>query len=129
MVKSKLLSEVYGEQTYWMPDSVPPALNAGRRAYLLPNFDEYIVGYADRRAICDEVHLKTADSRGNVLFSHTIVLDGKIAGTWKRSLTKERVVVDVKPFAPINTTQARNIAGAAERYGTFLGLEAKVSSS
>jgi len=129
MVKSKLLSEVSGEQMYWIPDSIPRALTAGRRAYLLPNFDEYIVGYSDRREICDEVHLKTADSRGNVLFSHTIVLDGKIAGTWKRSLAKERVVVEVKPFAPINTTQARKIAAAAELYGAFLGLESRVSST
>jgi len=128
MVKSKLRSDVCDEQTYWMPHSIPAALNAGRRAYLLPNFDEYIVGYADRRAICDEVYLKTVDSRGNMLFSHTIVLDGKIAGTWKRSLTKERVLVEVKPFAPIKTTQARKIAAAAERYGAFLGLEAHVSS-
>jgi hypothetical protein len=127
MVKSKLRSEVSGQQTYWIPDSIPPARNAGRNAYLLPNFDEYIVGYADRRAICGEVHLKPADSRGNVLFNHTIVLDGKIAGTWKRSLTKDRVFVEAKPFAPISSTQVRKIAAAADRYGAFLGLEADVS--
>jgi hypothetical protein len=128
MVKSKLLSEVSGGQSYWMPDSIPPARNVGR-AYLLPNFDEYIVGYADRRAICDEVYAKTADSRGNVLFNHTIILDGKIAGTWKRSLAKERVIIEARPFTSISTTQARKIAAAAERYGSFLGLKAQVSSS
>jgi hypothetical protein len=129
MAKSKLVSEVFGEQTYWMRDSIPPARNRGGRAYLLPNYDEYIVGYADRRAICDEAYAKGVDSRGSVLFNHTIVLDGKIAGTWKRSLAKERVIIELKPFEPINTTQARKIAAAAGRYGTFLGLDAHVSSS
>jgi len=67
--------------------------------------------------------------RGNVLFSHTIVLDGKIAGRWKRSLAKERVIIEARPFTPINSMQARKIAGAAQRHGTFLDLEAHVSGS
>jgi hypothetical protein len=49
-------------------------------------------------------------------------LDGKIAGTWKRSLARERVIIEARPFTPISTTQARKIAAAAERYAAFLGL-------
>jgi hypothetical protein len=129
MVKSKLLVNVSGGQTYWMPAALAPARNDGRKAYLLPNFDEYIVAYADRRAICDSMYAKIVDGRGNVLFNHSIILDGKIAGTWKRTLTKARVTVEVKPFTPIKAPQARAIAAAAERYGAFLGLQTQVSGS
>jgi hypothetical protein len=97
--------------------------NGAGRAYLLPNFDEYVVAYADRRAICESAHVKTVDSRANVLFNHTIVLDGKIAGTWKRSIAKTRVTIEVKPFTPMNTAQTCKIAAAAKRYGAFLGLD------
>jgi hypothetical protein len=129
MVKSNLLADVSGDRTYWMPASLPPGRNDGRKAYLLPNFDEYIVAYADRRAICDPMYTKIVDGRGNVLFNHSIILDGKIAGTWKRSLAKARVTVEVKPFMPIKAPQARAISAAAERYGAFLGLETQVSGS
>ena len=129
LVKSTLLSEVWGDQTYWMPDSVAPARIGGRRAYLLANFDEYIVAYADRGAICDRADANTVDARNNILFNHTIVVDGKIAGTWKRSISKGRVTVEAKLFAPASATDARKIAAAADRYGTFLGLEPQVSGS
>jgi hypothetical protein len=128
MAKSNLVAEVYGEQTYWMPPAVSSMKNSGGRAYLLPNFDEYIVAYADRRTICDAAHAETVDARGNVLFNHTIVLDGKVAGTWKRSLTKRVVTIEVKPFVPMKTAQSRKIATAADRYGAFLGLEVQVAS-
>ncbi len=129
VAKSDLIAEISGEQTYWMTAAISSVKTGGRRAYLLPNFDEYIVAYADRRAICDPAHLKTVDARGNVLFNHTIVLDGKIAGTWKRSIAKTRVTIEVKPFTPLNAAQTRKIAAAAERYGTFLGLEVHVDNS
>jgi hypothetical protein len=112
-----------------MSASISPVRNGGRTAYLLPNFDEYIVAYADRRAICDPAYAKAVDSRSNVLFNHTIVLDGKIAGTWKRSLAKAGVTIEAKPFTSVNTAQTRKIAAAGERYGAFLGLEAHLSSS
>jgi hypothetical protein len=121
MVESKLVSEVAGERTYWMPASTLPARNGGR-AYLLPNFDEYIVGYADRQAIFDP-----GDRRANILSNHTIVLDGKVGGTWRRSVGKAGVAIEVRPFAPMNAIQARRVARAGERYGAFLGLEAHVS--
>ena len=116
MVKSKLLSEVSGEQTYWMPAANSPVQVTDKRAYLLPNFDEYIVAYADRRAICGS---------GIVLSNHTIVLDGKVAGIWKRSLGKGHVTIEAKPFASIDKMQTRKIAAAAKRYGAFLGLEVR----
>jgi hypothetical protein len=127
MVKSKLVSDVAGERTYWMTASTSPARNGGR-AYLLPNFDEYVVGYADRRAIFDPAYAQAVDGRANILFSHTIVLDGKIAGTWKRSAARAGVTIEVRALAPMNAIQARRIAAAGKRYGAFLGLEAKVSS-
>jgi hypothetical protein len=128
MARSNLIAEVAGDQTHWMPAAISSVKNGGGRAYLLPNFDEYIVAYADRRLICDPAHTKTVDARRNVLFNHTIVLDGKIAGTWKRSIAKTRVTIEVKPFTPMNTAQTRKIAAAAERYGAFLGLGVQVAS-
>src|SRR6266545_1517560 len=124
MIKPQLFHEVVDGQTYWFAASMPAAKDIAPTAYLLPNFDEYIVGYTDRSAVFEASHTKKLDSRGNVLFSHTIVIDGQIVGTWRRTLKKNTVVIEVKPFTPLNEAETRAFAIAAERYGRFLGTPA-----
>jgi len=73
-----------------------PSSNAA--VYLLPNFDEYIIGYTDRSAIFDVSYATGLDARHNPLFQNTILLDGQIISTWKRSLQKSKVTVTAKLF-------------------------------
>src|SRR6266568_4047343 len=80
MVTSQLLYEVIDGQTYWFTSSTLPANDLSQTVYLLPNYDEYIVGYTDRSAVFDASHTQKLDTRGNVLFQHTIVLNGRIVG-------------------------------------------------
>jgi hypothetical protein len=61
-------------------------------AYLLPPFDEYTVAYKDRSAVLDPQHAKQANS-GNGIFYPTIMIDGQVVGTWKRTLEKGLVRV------------------------------------
>ena len=61
-----------------------PAADLGAEVYLLPNFDEYTVGYAGRSALLEDRHLHRLDSRGSMIFQHVIVADGVIVGIWRR---------------------------------------------
>src|SRR6266705_1771215 len=79
MVTSQLLYEVIDGQTYWFTSSTLPANDLSRTIYLLPNFDEYTVGYTDRSAVFDAADATKFDARGNVL-NHVIVLNGRVAG-------------------------------------------------
>src|SRR6266702_7043145 len=74
MVTSQLIHEVVGGQTYWFSTSTAPAHDLSRTIYLLPNFDEYTVGYTDRSAVFDAADATKFDARGNVL-NHVIVLN------------------------------------------------------
>ena len=94
--------------------------------YLLPNYDEYTVGYTDRSAIFDTQHNTKLDSRGNFLFNHVVVINGRVVGTWKRTLKKSEVVIELAPFRKLTKVESRAIADAAERYGKFLGLSASL---
>lgn len=120
MVKSLLISEVADGQTYWFAASTSPVPNPALTAYLLPNYDEYVVGYTDRSAIFDDTHLPNLDSRANPLFNNTLIISGKIAGTWKRTLKKGMVVVEAKPFAPLNEAGTLALAAALTRYSRFM---------
>ncbi len=118
-----LVEERIDGQTYWrgpMPAQAasvkPPAV------YLLPDFDEYVVAYTDRRAIFDPALIKQVDARSNLLFNNTLLVDGKVAGTWKRRLKKDSVEVTPNPFSPLSEAKNAALASAMERYSRFLGL-------
>ncbi len=89
---------------------------------MLPNYDEYIVGYTDRSAIFDASHAKNLDARHNPLFNYTIISDGRIIGTWKRTLGKESVSIAPSTFLEPSKSESTGIARASKRFGEFLGL-------
>lgn len=120
MVKSQLMYEEIDGQTYWFSPSTLAAKDLTQSAYLLPNYDEYIVGYTDRSAVFDASHTKKLDPRGNVLFNHTIVLDGRVVGTWTRTIKKDAVIITPNLFIPLNKTETRAFVASANRYGAFL---------
>ncbi len=122
MVTSQLMYEVVDGQTYWLSQYAPLAKDISQAAYLLPNFDEYIVGYTDRSAVFDASRTKKLDPRGNILFSHTMVLDGRVVGTWKRTMKKDAVIITPSLFTPLNEAETRAFAAAANRYGAFLAM-------
>jgi hypothetical protein len=121
--KSRLVCEVVGKTTLWSG-----AHSRGRSrepCHLLPVYDEYTVGYADRSAALDPAHAKHA-SAGHGIFRAPIVIRGRIVGSWTRELRKERVDVRVTPLTRFDREELQMIARAAERYGAFLGARAKL---
>jgi len=121
IVTSSLLHETIGGQTYWFSPSTPHTQGLAQAAYLLPNFDEYTVGYTDRRAIFDALHANKLDPRGGLL-TNTMVLDGQVIGTWKRTLKKNSVMIEANAFVPLSNTETGAFTASANRYGEFLRM-------
>jgi hypothetical protein len=119
----ELVEEIVDGKAYWRAAAWQPApVLEGHVVHLLPNYDEYIVAYADRSAIYDEAHGDKLDERENVLFQHTIVLDGMVVGTWKRTLKKREVVFEPSFFAPLTPPQFEAFEQAARNYAAYLGM-------
>jgi hypothetical protein len=87
---------------------------------LLPAYDEYTVAYKDRSAALDPIYAKQANS-GNGIFYPTIVVDGRVVGTWKRTLKKDSLAISPSPFAKLKRAETRAIAESANHYRKFLG--------
>ncbi len=122
MVKHQLIQAVIEGQTYWLGESIAMEKVCSPTAYLLPNYDEYIVGYTDRSAVYDTQHAEKLDARGNVLFNCMIVIDGKVVGTWKRTFKKGSVIVELTPFVPLSPAEIGAVTTATQRYGEFLSV-------
>lgn len=124
---SETLTSLTVDRTeYWMPREVasrlqndPDAFTATGGVHLLPAFDEFVLGYKDRTAILHVDHSGLIAPGNNGVFKPTVVVDGQVAGVWKR-LTKRGVVsLEATPFATFTADDEPAIARAAERYLEF----------
>jgi len=127
-VGSQLASETVAGQTFWFaPHASTPDVPQPEQpqVHLLPIYDEYI-SYADRSHIFAEQYKGLYDPQYNLSYPHTIVVDGQIVGTWKRTLYKKRVVVQVKPFCPLTDAEDAAVRAQVQRFGKFLNMAAMI---
>jgi hypothetical protein len=120
MAKRFLSQETINGQIYWLASSTPATKVSSPTAYLLPAYDEYTVAYKDRSAVLDPAYTKQANSGNGILYP-TIVVDGQVIGTWKRTIKKDSLAISLSPFAKLKRAETRAIAEAANLYGKFLG--------
>jgi hypothetical protein len=126
--RPRLSSEEHNKTIWWSGMDAPRRTTRSARCHLLPVYDEYTVGYADRSAALDPVHAKH-QAAGYGIFRAPIVIQGRIVGSWTREIKKNRVDIRIVPLTRFDREQLRCIDEAAQRYGKFLGLAAKVSES
>jgi hypothetical protein len=120
-VAPKLRHQVVDGTTYWSCVSVPRALRPSR-CHFLSIYDEYISSYRDRRAICEPAYATKLVAKGNAL-AYVLLVDGRIAGTWKRSFSGRTVHIQVTPFRKLARAEKHAVAAAAERFMSFQGDE------
>lgn len=116
MIKSALISENIDDQLFWFPSltsSFPK-----NTVHLLPAFDEFMVSYKDRTASLSSDNHTTAIT-GNGIFKPIVVVNGKVEGTWKRSVQKDKVKVETAFFN--SSFDKVQLSSAIEQYTHFLG--------
>ena len=119
MVQSDLVSEAIDSQTYWFSNIASIPKTDGDRAYLLPAYDEFIISYRDRSASLISENFKKAVS-SNGVFRPVIVVNGQVTGIWKRTIKKDKVIVETEFFKQPHKTRMSLIDKAVVPYGQFL---------
>ena len=74
----------------------------------------------------DAKHAGRLNAGGGMLGS-CIVLDGRVIGTWRRTLARASVAIELDLFETPTRRARQAIAAAAQRYSAFLGVKASVS--
>jgi hypothetical protein len=115
---------------YLLPRDLPagdgasgPAPAAASGVHALPGFDEYLLGYRDRGAALAPEHASLVVPGKNGLFLPTIVVDGEVVGTWRRTLSPKGVIVEASPFGSMSARTARALESTLDRYARFVGRE------
>ncbi|HEV2219812.1 MAG TPA: crosslink repair DNA glycosylase YcaQ family protein, partial [Casimicrobiaceae bacterium] len=113
-----------GGRTYWH-DPTRRSRRAPRIAHLLPNFDEYVVGFRDRTAIAERLLGTRPRHKVDGLIGHVVVVDGQIVGGWRRTLGKT-LDIQLQLLVPLTALEHDLVRRAAQRFGKFLGTAARI---
>jgi winged helix DNA-binding protein len=106
------------DREYWFtPGAMPKASSS---AQLLPNYDEYFIGFKDRSAIGQLLRAKRVKNATSALQGHIITLDGQIVGGWKRSVAGKGAAVYLDLLTRLTRAEQAAIAAEASRLGEFL---------
>lgn len=104
---------------YWFD---PAASAAQPSTYLLPGFDEYILGYKDRSAVLAAEFSDRIVPGNNGMFLPTLVIDGQVAGTWKKVVRAKSQALLITPFTSLNRGQTAGIEPFVKRYEQYSGI-------
>jgi len=114
-------SQVIDGGTYWTLGRDWSRRTKRTAVHLLPIYDEYLVAYRDRAAVCPE------GPSGAMSLQPALVVDGQVAGTWKASRQLDGVVVEISARRRLTGRERLALADTAAGYGRFLGVPVSIS--
>jgi hypothetical protein len=106
---------VVDDVTYYLDPQTLAVFDARERlardVFLLPGFDEYLLGYQARGAVLPAEFAARVVPGSNGIFLPTVISDGEVVGTWKRAGTGTKRTLAATPF----TTFGERVSEAGER--------------
>jgi hypothetical protein len=122
MNKTELASTVIEDLTFWFEESSGFPEHTANEIYLLPSYDEFLIGYRDRSASVPAGDFRKAVSN-NGIFYPTIIQNGRVVGTWKRNIKKESLFIETSLFEPDDILPGTFLSKALETYAGFVKKE------
>src|SRR5712692_1787224 len=119
-----------GRRTWLLKQDLDALLGSEFRdpVRMIPNFDVYLAG-RDRRVLTSskEEHKKVYRETGWV--SAVVLGRGRVSGVWSAKTQKDKLLLDIEPFADFGTDFRRSVEEEAEAYANFLGCSSGVNIS
>lgn len=122
LIRNELVEKKIDDQVFWMIPELLEVKSKKKAFNLLPGFDEFMLGYTNRTYIVEAQYLPRIVPGKNGMFMPTIVVNGKVEGTWKRIITKNSLEVNFDPFQE-NTNIVEKTQKELNRYAAFLGKD------
>src|SRR5438270_6897520 len=121
----KLVSvSVEGQKAQMLGDDLKrlPTNSQRPSVQLLPGFDPYLMGHATRDHLFDKAH-RWKVSRVAGWISPVVLVDGRVLGVWTHTVTKQRLRLELKPFAVLPPRVIKEVAARAESIAQALGAK------
>jgi hypothetical protein len=115
---------------YWYGAEAAALRGTAPVAHLLPNFDEYTVGYRDRSALIPTRGRfdPSLYSFGSIL-SNVVIIDGIVRGAWRRSSARGGLLIEMRLAERLAAREAAAVEVAVRRMARFLGRPVRLAST
>ena len=128
MAGKALSQETDDSLTYWSS----PNERAGVRVpspvvNLLPNYDECLIAYKDRNNIAHVPAPPDPRLKRLGVFAHQMLLDGRMTGSWRRSVGRSGVALEVVAYRALTKGERAALNGTVARHAQFMGTTATMS--
>jgi len=120
------LDELGGTPCWYVPG--PVRRERSPAVHLLQGYDEYTVAYRQTKYVFDGADVLRTLPGGRPVYNLVMVLDGQLAGHWKRSLTGDEVVIEVLLHRPLDDAEHAALLAAAQAHGRHLGRSVTLST-
>jgi hypothetical protein len=119
---TSLRSETVDSAIYWFPETALQGNARREEVHLLPAYDEFLIAYRDRTASLPMARLKRAVS-SNGIFRPTVVIEGEVAGLWKRTTGSAKVTLEVELFHAAGRKIVSSLTRESRALASFLKKE------
>jgi hypothetical protein len=123
-IKLQLNCIAIDNQNYWFGKTNAEMGNYQESVHFLPAFDEILISYKTREASILLEHQSKAFTN-NGIFKPIIVENGKVIGTWKRTIKKDHTKIETQFFNETETHKKKILFEAIKPFESY--LESKIS--
>jgi hypothetical protein len=112
-------STTLGEDAFVRPglmDEVTGLRKKAHGTFLLPSFDEIVLGYRDRLAVMADDHHRQVAPGNNGAFRKSVVRGGRFIATWSAPANSSGRRLDLSPFRPLSAAAVRDSERAFRDY-------------
>lgn len=110
---------VEGLTFYSMPARLP-IRTPPRALHLLPNYDEYLIAYKDREPGVGRRRSEVLGPKPADRFSHHVVVDGELAGSWGRTIGPRGAVIEAAFYDAPSPVVRKHFDKAVDAFSAFL---------
>ncbi|MGH7501878.1 MAG: winged helix DNA-binding domain-containing protein [Longimicrobiales bacterium] len=110
-------------RSYWSAGPAPASHHeTAPTAHLMQGYDEYIVAYSESRDVLIPDGI-TGSPRFRPPFTHALIIDGMLAGHWRRLPRANTLALEVQLLRALNRRDMAALDAAADRYRQFAGAQ------
>jgi uncharacterized protein YcaQ len=125
LIADELDEVLAGEWPAWVlaAAAAEPADPDRPQVRLLGHFDPYLLGYRGRDLVLDRRFARRIQAGGGFI-QPAVLVDGRVAGTWRQQRGRDRLTVAVEPFEPLDEAVLPGLEAEVGDLGRFLDTDA-----
>ncbi|NGO68874.1 winged helix DNA-binding domain-containing protein [Streptomyces sp. SB3404] len=114
----RVFRDEQGTELFDLPDAPRPEEDLPLPARFVAEYDNLVLAHADRSRLMDE-SARAALARKNGQVPGTVLLDGRVRGTWKADTSRKAAALTVTPLGPLSDDERAALAQEGARLLAF----------